>query len=392
MITKIHNFQFIWSYLDFRVSFFKRYAKAELEKCSDTWLSLYIQGRLSEKEAPHDPKAYLSSYLSAEKCLLSMKRGYSKKIVQRSSQKNIPLAKLEVNFRITSSIAKYVHRFGGSIDAETVKYLTEVLKRSSSLVAHLIDIGAREADDDDSVLNLCLRDFNAYLYHHAPFYKAKYRLAFTLMKMPITQENIDKTAELLFNSADSKIGDTQFNGLFEMKPNLTLLKVRSHSLAFLRENIRFSKLIACRAWKGYPITATTAFVSTLRNACWSRWTSFAWRTTWARSHNFPSVGEISTRNRIGKGFVLFLDRFPNLSNALFPVRCISAHIKWRKWRKECFIRSVMLWKLNQGIVAASIFKLLRDYSMPITRNNLWSTFSHQNWKKCGTGVIKLESA
>lgn len=189
---------------------------------NDSWLNYFIRARLIEKASTDSMQhVYMPFYLNAEECLLNIEKGYAKK--PNNNRNNVWFAKLEINFRITNSIAKSILQ-NNEKSLEVLKYYVRLLTRSNSLAVQTCPTDRKNISDEitsDFVLALCIADFKIYILYYEPFYKAKYALA----KILFEKENFKMCSGLLINSNQSKIDQTIINGLFELRSGMLLMKV-----------------------------------------------------------------------------------------------------------------------------------------------------------------------
>lgn len=100
-------------------------AEDDAESHEEKWLYHYMLGKIAEKRK-EQPEIYIDHYIKASRCLYENNASYPFRICHSNPQ-NLSIEALEVYYRITSSIIKYIEQHS-TITRLMGKYFTKILK------------------------------------------------------------------------------------------------------------------------------------------------------------------------------------------------------------------------------------------------------------------------
>lgn len=95
----------------------------------ERWLYQYMLGKISEKRKD-PPSVYLTHYLESAKCLYENNATYPFKI-NHSNPQNLSIEALEIYYRITASIIKYIEQHS-VVQRDVGRLFTRILKEIAS--------------------------------------------------------------------------------------------------------------------------------------------------------------------------------------------------------------------------------------------------------------------
>lgn len=179
---------------------------------------------MHEKESPDDIDTYLKCYMKARTCL----NRNTHQSLQITANTGNNYKRLEVDFRITNSILKYVLRHAETMTDEEDKRLMQLIDSSTLLNFMKKKLNYQPTDNKtgSAIINACIQNFHFYLYYCSKHYKSSYCLA----KMYLTESHyrdLEKCEKLLLSNYDIQMANesTTVAALFTLDNATPLFKV-----------------------------------------------------------------------------------------------------------------------------------------------------------------------